>query len=421
MSMERTAAPVMPVLSAARVERAGEALWLIRSGRARTIGELALTMNLARSTVVERVRHLAAAGLVVMNPVDDAAAKAARGRPTTVLRFNASGGVVLAAQLGITGGRVAVTDLDGSLLAEHFEPYGLEAGPEAVLGRLEDSMHAVLATAGRNRSEVRGIGIGVPRAIELSVADGVAASWSGFGFGERLEAAFSVPAYVDNDVNLLALGEQRSGWPSADVFLCVKAGSVIGCGTVVRGELVRGSQGVAGNIGHIAVPGNDTPCACGNTGCLDAVAGGQALVARLRAEGLAVRDIEHLVALAQQGVPQAAQAIRSAGRHLGEVLAYAVNLLNPGVVAVWGYLADAEAEFLAGVRETVYQRSLPSATRSLQLVPARLGRGAGLVGAAMMVVSNILDPAALDDYLTARAAGRHRDGEQQRQRRRGRL
>jgi hypothetical protein len=85
-------------------------------------------------------------------------------------------------------------------------------------------------------------------------------------------------------------------------------------------------------------------------------------------------------------------------------LAYAVNLLNPRVVVVWGYLADAEAELLAGVRESVYQRSLPSATQSLQLVRARLGEGAGLVGAAMIVVSQILEPAVLDDYLTARAA-----------------
>jgi glucokinase len=402
--MESTAEWTIPVPSAARIEGAGVALSLIRSGRARTIGELAVAMNLARSTVVDRVRHLAAAGLVVTDPVGSGGTPGARGRPTAILRFNPSGGVILAAHLGITGARAAVTDLDGMLLAEQFEPFHAAAGPEAVLSHLEESLLTVLTRAGRDRSEIRGLGIGVPRSIELSVADDTAASWSKFPIRDRMQTAFGVPTVVDNDVNLLALGEQRSVWPGADVLLCVKVGSVIGCGVVIRGEVVHGAQGIAGNIGHIAVPGNTTPCTCGNVGCLDAVAGGRALVSRLQAEGLPVRDAGHLAALAQQGMPQAAHAVRGAGRQLGEVLAYAVNLLNPEVIAVWGYLADAEAELLAGIRETVYQHSLPSATQSLELVPARLGRGAGLVGAAMLVVSQIFEPNILDDYLTARAA-----------------
>lgn len=409
-AMNSTAAPSTPLPPATRVERAGEALSLIRNGRAQTVGELALAMDLARSTVVERLRHLSAAGLVTTGPADTLSEPGSRGRPTAIIRFNANGGVILAAQLGITGVRVAVTDLDGVLLASRFESFDLAAGAEAVFSHLEESLLAMLAEAGRERSQVRGLGIGVPRSIELSAADSLAVTdaaevnWSEFPIKERMEAAFGVPAFVDNDVNLLALGEQRSVWPDTDLLLCVKVGSVIGCGVVVNGEVVRGAQGIAGNIGHIAVPGNVTPCACGNVGCLDAVAGGRALVARLQAEGLAVRDVEHLVTLAKRGVPQAAQAIRVAGRQLGEVLAYAVNLLNPGVVAVWGYLADAEAELMAGIRETVYQRSLPSATHSLQLVRARLGSGAGLIGAAMLVASQFFEPAAIDDYLTLRAA-----------------
>jgi predicted NBD/HSP70 family sugar kinase len=98
--------------------------------------------------------------------------------------------------------------------------------------------------------------------------------------------------------------------------------------------------------------------------------------------------------------------VRTAGRRIGEVLASAVNLLNPDVITVWGYLAD--AELLAGIRETVYQQSLPAATGSLKLVPAQLGDDAGLVGAAMIVVSKILAPDAIDEYLTALAPDRSR-------------
>jgi predicted NBD/HSP70 family sugar kinase len=396
-----------PAPPAARVERAGEVLALIREGRARTIGDLATAMNMARSTVLQRVRHLVAEGLIATSPLDTVESPSARGRPATALHFNAGAGVVLVAQLGMTGARVAATDLSGSLLAEHFEPFPIELGPEAVTGRIEDSLTAVLSAAGKGRSEVRGLGIGIPDAVELSIVRGSseAASWTGFPIGDRLQAAFGVPAFVDNDVNFLALGEYHSAWPGTNVLLCLKVGSVIGCGVVVHGEVVRGEQGVAGNIGHIAVPGDTTPCACGNAGCLDAVASGRAVVARLQAEGFRVRDVSHLADLAREGIPEATMAIRDAGRRIGEVLAYAVNLLNPGVVTVWGYLADAEADLLAGIRESVYQRSLPSTSQSLQLVRARLG-GAGLVGAAMVVVSQILEPAVLDEYLTARAASR---------------
>lgn len=392
-----------------RVDRAGEVLGLIRDGRARTISDLAAALHVARSTVAQRVSHLVTEGLVVAG---DPGSLSARGRPATVLSFNPAAGVVLVAHLGMTGASVAATDLAGSLLAEHFEPFPIELGPEAVTGRLTDSLAAVLAAAGRSRSEVRGLGIGVPNAVELSVAEGPAsaASWAGFPLRDRLHAAFGVPAFVDNDVNLLALGEQRSAWPGTDVLLCVKVGSVIGCGVVVNGEVVRGTQGLAGNIGHIAVPGDTTPCECGNTGCLDAVAGGRAVVSRLQAQGFPVHDVRHLASLAREGIPEAALAVREAGRRIGEVLAYAINLLNPGAVAVWGYLADAEAELLAGIRESVYQRSLPSTTQSLQLARARLG-DAGLVGAAMVVISQILEPRVLDGYLAARAASRAAAGD----------
>lgn len=394
--------------SAPRVEGSGEVLALIREGRARTIGELAAAMDMARSTVAQRVEYLQAAGLVLVSPVT-ATELPGRGRPPAVLRFNPRSGVVLVAHVGMTGARVAVTDLQGETLAEHFSAFPVADGVDAVAAHLRESLTGVLDASCRDGSEIRGVGVGLPSAVELATARGslVAAAdpWDAPVAG-ALRAAFDVPVFVDNDVNLLALGEQRSCWRDTDVLLCLKAGTVLGCGTVIGGEVVAGAQGVAGGIGHMSVPGDRTPCGCGNVGCLDAVASGRVLAARLRAAGLPVSDARDVARLARDGVPEAVQAVRAAGRCIGEVLAYAINLLNPGVVAVWGYLAEAEAPLFAGIRESVYQRSLPAATRTLQLVRARMGDGAGLAGTAMMVVSHILGPQALDAQLTAaRVAG----------------
>lgn len=400
-SVDRSPSRVPPTPG---IEGAGVVLSLIRSGRARTVTELAATMDVARSTVAQRVNHLVSAGLVAIGPAV-LAEPAGRGRPAAVLSFRPGAGVVLVGQLGMTGARVAATDLEGAILAERFDPFPIEAGPEHVVDELEASLTGVLADAGKNGGDIRGVGVGLPSAVELATMRApvtpMGPRWEDYPVAARLESRFGAPSFVGTDVNLLALGEQRSAWPEADVLLCVKVGSVIGCGVVVRGEVVQGAQGAAGNIGHIAVPGDETPCVCGSRGCLDAVAGGRALVARLQREGLSVTDVRHLTNLAREGVPAAAHAVREAGRCIGEVLAYAVNLLNPDVITVWGYLASADTELLAGMREAVYGRSLPATTKSLHLVRARLGEGAGLVGAAMMVVSQILSPEAVDASVAA--------------------
>jgi glucokinase len=393
---------------ASRIGGAGQILALVREGKAQTIGELATAMDLARSTVVQRLDHLIAVRLLAQQPAELTGSGNSRGRPASVLRFNPGAGVVLVAQVGMSGSRVAATDLDGVTLAEHFERFPIETGPAAVTDHLCGSLAAVLEAAGRPLADVRGVGVGLPSAVELATVrnPGPAGgrSWDGFPLAERLRHRFAAPTLVDVDVNLLALGEQRFAWPDTEVVLCVKVGTVIGCGTVIGGRVVAGEHGAAGNIGHIAVTGSRAPCPCGNTGCLDVVASGRALVTQLRSAGLPVTDVAQVAALATSGVAEAAQAVRDAGRAIGEVLSHAVNLLNPGVIAFWGYLADAEAELLAGIRESVYQRSLPSATQSLRLVRSTLGGSAGLAGAAMMVASEILSPDAVDGYLVAQAA-----------------
>jgi predicted NBD/HSP70 family sugar kinase len=212
---------------------------------------------------------------------------------------------------------------------------------------------------------------------------------------------------VDNDVNMMAIGEQRTYWGDTEHLLLVKVDTGIGCGLVAEREIRRGARGAAGDIGHVRIAGHDdVVCSCGNTGCLEAVAGGRALAGRLAAAGRRASGSRDVVRLVRGGDALAARLVRDAGRRLGEVLASCVNLFNPTAVVIGGALAEAHEPLLAGVREVTIRRSLPLATRNLRIVPSRLGARAGVVGAALLVSDHVLAPAAVETALD-RAA---RDG-----------
>ena len=212
---------------------------------------------------------------------------------------------------------------------------------------------------------MRGIGIGVPGPVAFATGQPVnppiMPGWDGFSlprwFGDRYEA----PVLVDNDVNIMALGEHWSHWRDTEHLLFIKVGTGIGCG-IVAGRLIhRGAQGAAGDIGHIRVPGNeDVLCRCGNVGCLEAVAGGRALAQRLPAAGLEAANSRDVVRLVRAGEPRAVRMVREAGRSLGQVLAGSVNFFNPAVIVIGGDLGEAHEQLLAGVREVIFERSCRS-------------------------------------------------------------
>src|SRR5215213_172469 len=404
------AAPVGFVTVSARVNPdrsvpplgAGSVLRLIRDGEAVTRADLARRTGLARSTVAQRVDALLAHELVY----EAGGSASTGGRPPTVLAFNQLAGVVLAADLGATHSRMAVSDLAGAPLTEVALDMDIADGPDRVLSWVDKRFKELLMEAGKTPADVRGIGVGVPGPVAFATGQPVnppiMPGWDGFSIPHWFAGRYEAPVLVDNDVNIMALGEHFSHWRDTDHLLFIKVGTGIGCG-IVAGRLIhRGAQGAAGDIGHIRVPGNeDVLCRCGNVGCLEAVAGGGAMAAQLRAMGLEAADGRDVVALVRAGRPEAVGVVREAGRVLGSVLATSVNLFNPGVIVIGGDLSHAEEHLLAGVREVVYQRSLPLATRSLRIVRSRLDERAGVVGAAVMVIEHILSPDAVDDALAA--------------------
>ena len=383
-----------------RLSRAGEVLDLVRTGRATTISELAAAMKVARSTVNDRVEALLERGLVVAR----GEVVAGRGRPATVLAFNPAAGLVLSAQIGMSGLRVGAYDLAGHPLATQSTDIDVAEGPEKVLEVLERAFDTQLAAAGGSGIDVLGVGIGMPGRIELETAHGgrsvAAQPWISYPIAQRLSERYGVPVTVGRGVGLLAMAEHRSFHPDASVLLGLKVGTVIECGVVIDGRIVNGGAGLAGEIGHTPVPGTDTVCLCGNRGCLNAVAGGAALAHALAEAGHEVDSARGVALLAQQGVVDAGLAVREAGRRIGAVLAGSVNLLNPDVIVVWGYLADAGDQLLAGRQESLFRMVVPAATRHVQIEYTRLGDDAGIRGAAISATEQVLAAANIDIMLS---------------------
>jgi glucokinase-like ROK family protein len=240
------------------------------------------------------------------------------------------------------------------------------------------------------------------------VAPPIMPGWDGFPVREALSQDLGCPVMVDNDVNLMAMGEMHAGVArSVGDFLCVKIGTGIGCGIVVGGEVYRGTTGSAGDIGHIQVEPEGRACVCGNRGCLEAHFSGAALAgdaeqaaregrsahlaARLESAGrLTAEDVS---AAAAAGDPVALELIREGGKRLGQVIAGLVSFFNPGLVVIGGGVTGLGHTLLASVRTQVYRQSLPLATGNLPLVLGELGPAAGAIGAARLISDHVFSPA----------------------------
>lgn len=381
---------------APRPTGAGEMFQLLRDGQPRTRSDLATLTGQARSTIAARVDALLASGLVAAA----GEASSTGGRPPATFAFRPAARVVLAVDLGATHARLAVTDLAGAVLAEHGEPIAIAEGPQAVLDRVVEIGRLLLEKAERPLEDLVSVGVGLPGPVEHSTGrpmnPPIMPGWDEADVPALLGRRLHVPVLVDNDVNIMALGEHASQWPAVDHLLFVKVATGIGAGIISDGDIRRGAQGAAGDLGHIAVDGADQPCRCGNSGCLEAVAAGPAIAAALTARGVAAADAADVVTLVRAGDLDAAREVREAGRHIGGVLAACVSMLNPSVIVIGGIVAEAGEHLLAGIREVVYRRSLPLATQHLRIVASRTGARAGVLGASTMAAEHVLSPAAID-------------------------
>jgi glucokinase-like ROK family protein len=376
-------------------------LRLLRDDGPRSRAELGDAAELSRSRLAVELERLDGLGLVETGGL----AASRGGRRSSIVRI-ARHTRFLGIDIGATSIDVAVTDGELRVLSHVAEPIDIRQGPEVVLGRALELVGKL--RAGDVVPGFFGAGAGVPGPVSfregVPVSPPIMPGWNNFPVRETFSAELGCPVLVDNDVNIMALGEKQAGLArSVDDFLFVKLGTGIGCGIVVGGVVYRGVSGSAGDIGHIRVDDAGPICMCGNTGCLEAFCGGAALARDALTAARSGSSDELAGLLARAGTLTAADVataaaagdlvavgmVRDSGRRVGAVLAGLVSFFNPGLVVIGGGVAGFGHPLLAEIRGVVYRRSLPLATGNMPIVLSELGDQAGVIGAARLISDRV--------------------------------
>jgi len=370
---------------------------LVVSGEATSRAEIARRSGLVRTTVGKQVDHLVARGILEELESNESV----RGRPPRVLTLSPRAGTVAVADVDTLASQVAIADLTGRVLAQETVGVRIEAGPETVLETVTERLMALLARCGRDPGRVRAVVMGLPAPVDFQRGWAVRPTgmpgWGGYPVADELRKRFRCPALVDNDANLMALGEaghEQDGTP----LVCVKISAGVGAGIVTAGGGVyRGADGAAGDIGHIrAVAGGEALCSCGNVGCLSALASRPAVLRSLGIPESTDEDPLHGARVLAERVadnePNAVRALRQAGTDVGEIAAMLVSMFNPRTLVIGGPLSELRDDLLSGVRAVVYRRALALATSKMTITTPRLGESAGIHGGIALATREVFSP-----------------------------
>jgi predicted NBD/HSP70 family sugar kinase len=383
-------------------------LSLLRAG-ALTRLDIERKSGLGRAAVADRLATLKRLGLIEEGELG----RPQGGRAPRHVRLRENAGAFLVAHIDRMSLAVGLANLSGHLIVEHHEAADLALGPEPILDRLMALFYWLLDERG-GKEAAWAIALALPEAALVDANDGdtfgiatlhVLRAWRTFDFASELSLHFGAPTFARSNTQMMTLGEMKAGAGlHVDNLVCVRIDRSVSAGVVSGGRLHAGAHGLAGLVGHAPTgEAGDVPCHCGAKGCLDAVASAEAVE---RAGLLAATDgrSRHLADVmarhgdvtandighgAQLGDAFCAELLSRSGRLIGESLAPIVNLLNPAVVVLAGALAHSGEILLAAVRETIYGRSHPLATRDLRIVRSQLAGSAELVGAGSHAAEQI--------------------------------
>ncbi len=390
---------------------------LLRSAEAEVLEAIRKSGALSRSDLVRKLGVSRASVSAVVSKLLDMGilrkagpGESQGGRRPLMLEINGDLGYVAGVDMGATSIDLVLADFQGNILERYAEPTDVRDRPEQVLGQMCRLIRDKIKARGIEPEQVIGVGIGVPGPVEFSkgvlIAPPLMPAWESFSIRDFVRQTFPVArVMVDNDVNVMAIGEAHAGaGKGVKNFFFIKIGTGIGSGIICKGEIYRGSDGCAGDVGHICVDYNGPICQCGNVGCLEAMAAGPPIAARAKeaalagqSDFLARRLQENEGVLTSIDVGEAAAAgdqvamrlINESGRMIGGMLAGLVNFFNPSVILIGGGVSNIGHRLLSSIRQAVLRRSTALSTRGLRIEYSPLGADAGVIGATRLALQHI--------------------------------
>ena len=309
--------------------------------------------------------------------------------------------------IGGTTTKIALVQNHGEIVEKWEIPTDNENQGKYITNHISNSIKQKLVEHQMDINHLKGVGVGAPGPanIETGMIENTPnLAWHDhYPLREILEKDIGLPVMINNDANCAALGEMWKGaGEGAKDLVCVTLGTGVGGGVIANGEIVQGVRGAAGEIGHIiSIPKGGAPCNCGKTGCLETIASATGIVRlamerinnpsnRHSALAILYREkgritAENVVDLARVGDMIAQDVLNDVSFHLGFALANIVNTLNPHKLIIGGGVSKAGDILLKPLKDYVQKFSFPPIATSTELVLAKLGNNAGVIGAAWMV------------------------------------
>lgn len=353
--------------------------------------ELAAVTGLSAASVSNIVKELSTAGVLRTTP------SIRSGRRATLVSFARAVGLVAGVHVAARHLRVVVADVNGTILGENHMPLARDHRADNELDRASLLLSDILSNLESGIDELRGVGVAVAAPIDRAsgrvAGRGILRGWTGVDIVEVVHRRVRQPVFLDNASNLAALAEARLGAGRGKqnvVYVDVDEG--IGAGLVLDGRVLRGHNGTAGELGHTVILENGPLCRCGNRGCLEAIAGGPAILERLGDAG-GITKIGDVVVRAMGNDPDCIRALAEAGRHIGLAAGNLCNLFDPERIVVGGDLARAGELLLGPIRLAMENTVIGTAVPDV--VQGQLGPGAAARGAAVRVIDemNVRDAA----------------------------
>ncbi|MDR1833269.1 MAG: ROK family transcriptional regulator [Propionibacteriaceae bacterium] len=374
--------------SALRESNTQRVLSEVRASGGLVQAEIARRTGLSPATVTNLVRDLADLGQVKVTD------HVHHGRRAKLVEPNVRTGFVLGVDLGRSHVRACLVDMSYQVVGEAFQRVERGTSSDEGLKLVAGLFEKLLAESGVMRSDVLHAGVGIPGPVDQMTgrigAANLLPEWADIDLPAAFSKALGLPVTVDNDANLGALGEYA--WPPTlrePAIFYMRLATGIGGGLIQDGQLVRGADGTAGEIGHHSIDESGPLCRCGNRGCLEAIASVPDFLHVLSSAVGGDVDVDRWVELTRRGHTTAVRLMEDLARHIGVAVGNIVNIANPNTVIIGGAISVVGEILLEPLRAEVRQRALPAATRSTRITQARWGDYAEVYGAAYLAMAAV--------------------------------